>query len=176
MKNLAYLLITAGFLYGSYVAVETPEGIAVTPFAVALGVGAVGIGMLRAGQLQESRDETRVATNLDSLTTALDQLVRASLELEDESVKLDVSDIRRVIDERFPKHLDDFVQARQSLAVRHGLQTYADVMNPFAAGERYLNRAWSASTDGYRTEARTHISKALAQFEEARDALRAAQG
>ena len=30
-----------------------------------------------------------------------------------------------------------------------GMQNYADVMSNFAAGERYINRVWSASTDGY---------------------------
>ncbi len=172
MKNLAYLLICAGFLFGSYVAVESVEGVPVTPFAIALAVGAIGIGLLRATQHQESRDENRVASNLDSLSTALDELVNESETLEGECEGMDVGDIRQVIDQRFPKHLDSFVQARQSLAVRHGLQAYADVMNPFAAGERYINRAWSASTDGYRGEAQTHITKALQQFQEARTALR----
>ena len=39
-------------------------------------------------------------------------------------------------------------------------------MNRFAAGERYLNRVWSASTDGYIEEAHRYIEKAARQFEE----------
>ena len=36
-----------------------------------------------------------------------------------------------------------------------GLQTYADIMSEFAAGERYINRVWSASADEYDNEAET---------------------
>jgi hypothetical protein len=37
-------------------------------------------------------------------------------------------------------------------------------MNSFAAGERYLNRVWSASADGYIDEVNTYIEKAKEQF------------
>lgn len=40
-------------------------------------------------------------------------------------------------------------------------------MNPFAAGERYLNRVWSTSTDGYIDEAHIYVTKAREQFESA---------
>jgi len=48
----------------------------------------------------------------------------------------------------------------------HGLQAYADVMSSFAAGERYLNRVWSASADGYIDEVNAYMEKAQAQFVE----------
>ena len=54
---------------------------------------------------------------------------------------------------------------------KFGLQSFADVMNPFAAGERYLNRVWSASTDGYIDEAHTYVTKAREQFELALEIL-----
>ena len=37
-------------------------------------------------------------------------------------------------------------------------------MSSFAAGERYLNRVWSASADGYIDEVNTYIEKAREQF------------
>ena len=49
-----------------------------------------------------------------------------------------------------------------------GLQNYADVMSAFAAGERYINRVWSASTDGYIDEVRSYLDRATQQFREAR--------
>lgn len=49
-----------------------------------------------------------------------------------------------------------------------GLQNYADVMSAFAAGERYVNRVWSASTDGYVDEVRTYLIRATDQFRDAR--------
>ena len=48
-----------------------------------------------------------------------------------------------------------------------GMQNYADVMSNFAAGERYINRVWSASTDGYVDEVNLYLDKALSQFREA---------
>ncbi len=47
-----------------------------------------------------------------------------------------------------------------------GIQNYADVMSNFAAGERYINRVWSASTDGYVDEVRMYLERARAQFTE----------
>lgn len=55
-----------------------------------------------------------------------------------------------------------------------GLQVYADVMSAFATGERYVNRVWSASADGYRTEAITYLNKAAGQFRDASRQLSAA--
>ena len=37
-------------------------------------------------------------------------------------------------------------------------------MSRFAAGERYLNRVWSASADGYIDEVNTYIEKSREQF------------
>jgi hypothetical protein len=47
------------------------------------------------------------------------------------------------------------------------LQNYADVMSAFAAGERYINRVWSASTDGYVDEVRSYLERATQQFRDA---------
>ena len=52
-----------------------------------------------------------------------------------------------------------------------GLQTYADIMSHFAAGERYINRVWSASADGYDEEADAYLKKAAVQFDEAKQRL-----
>jgi hypothetical protein len=54
------------------------------------------------------------------------------------------------------------------------MQTYANVMSDFAAGERYVNRVWSASADGYNAEARQYLDKAAAQFRVARQQLESA--
>ena len=60
--------------------------------------------------------------------------------------------------------LTRFVDARESIAHVYGLAAYGDVMSSFAAGERYLNRVWSASADGYIDEVNTYIEKAREQF------------
>jgi hypothetical protein len=55
-----------------------------------------------------------------------------------------------------------------------GLQAYADIMSSFAAGERYINRVWSASADGYDEEAETYLGKAVQQFVDAQQQLQQA--
>ncbi|HMB54361.1 MAG TPA: hypothetical protein VKU40_13665, partial [Thermoanaerobaculia bacterium] len=60
-----------------------------------------------------------------------------------------------------------FAEARESIAYRYGLAAYGEVMSHFASGERYLNRVWSASTDGYIDEAHDYLVRAKEQFEEA---------
>jgi hypothetical protein len=75
-------------------------------------------------------------------------------------------DMHRHIDKLFAEDLDSFVQARESIAHVHGLTAYADVMSYFAAGERYLNRVWSASVDGYIDEVNAYLDKAQTQFVE----------
>jgi hypothetical protein len=55
-----------------------------------------------------------------------------------------------------------------------GLQTYADIMSNFATGERYINRVWTASADGYDGEAEQYLGKAAEQFRNAQSQLAAA--
>jgi hypothetical protein len=52
-----------------------------------------------------------------------------------------------------------------------GLQTYADIMSHFATGERYINRVWSASADGYDDEADAYLKRAAGQFDAAKQQL-----
>ena len=44
------------------------------------------------------------------------------------------------------------------------LIAYGEVMTDFAAAERYLNRVWSASADGYIDEVNEYLEKASNQF------------
>ena len=55
----------------------------------------------------------------------------------------------------------------------YGMQTYADIMSEFAAGERYINRVWSTTADGYDEEAEIYLARAAEQFEDARKQLAA---
>ncbi len=62
-----------------------------------------------------------------------------------------------------------FADARESMVHLFGLQTYADIMSDFATGERYINRVWSASADGYDSEADDYLKKAALQFDAAKE-------
>lgn len=69
--------------------------------------------------------------------------------------------------------LADAIENRQALIDRFGMAAYARVMGPFATTERYLNRAWSASVDGYPEETTTYLHRAVPPLEEARRELAA---
>ena len=167
MKNLGYLLLTAGFLGGSYVAVLDAETVPAASFLPLFAVGVVGVVIARMAGHKESRDEEVVAANIGAIESSLAKIVEDARAFDRDKESIDVYELRHHIDRTFPDDLDTFVQARQSIAHAFGLQSYADVMNPFAAGERYLNRVWSTSTDGYIDEAQTYVTKAREQFEEA---------
>ena len=68
-------------------------------------------------------------------------------------------------------HLAPFVAARSGLMARHGVAGYARLMGPFAAGERHLNRAWSAAADDVVPESIASLEQALAAFDAARARL-----
>ena len=85
--------------------------------------------------------------------------------------------LRDDIDLKLRTDLRRFADARESMVHLFGLQAYADIMSSFAAGERYINRVWSASADGYGAEASTYIEKAAKQFADAQSLLlKAAEG
>ena len=71
------------------------------------------------------------------------------------------------LDRLFRRDLQNFAEARESMIHVFGMQDYADVMSNFAAGERYINRVWSASTDGYVDEVTAYLERARDQFVEA---------
>lgn len=167
MKSLGYLLITFGFLGGAYLTVQQAEGVAVGAYLAALGVGILGVVIVRRIIHREAHAEGAIASNLGAIGSSLESVVAKARALERDKASIDVYELRHHIDREFPADLDAFVQARESIAHRFGLQAYAGVMNPFAAGERYLNRVWSTSTDGYIDEAHLYIGRAREQFESA---------
>lgn len=172
MKRIGYFLITGGFLVGAFFAVEQREGLAVPYFLAALAVGAVGVAMVRFARHQEATHAGTIRTNLAAIEQSLASVVEKMRRLDETKADIDVYELLHVIDREFPEDLDAFVQARYSLVHSFGLQAFADVMNPFAAGERNLNRVWSASADGYIDEAHTYVGKSREQFESALEIFR----
>ncbi len=164
MKKLGYLAITVGFLAGALAATADKANVYWVYFAAALGTGVVGIVLVRFGERRESRVEGKLSSDIRSIEESLKRIVEKMKGLNEEKQSINTYDVRYRIDELFVEDLDTFVQARESIAEVHGLQAYADVMSGFAAGERYLNRVWSASADGYIDEVDTYLDKAQAQF------------
>lgn len=164
-------LITAGFLAGSLAAVVDKQQVQWSYFVIAIATGAAGIVLVRLARRHIITSEGRLASNMQSLETALAHIVENITQLNTQKQSINPYDVRHRIDQLFLEDINSFVQARQTIVHIHGLAAYGDVMNHFAAGERYLNRVWSASADGYIDEVNDYLERAQAQFVESLDKI-----
>ncbi len=172
MKKLAYLLIALGFLAGSLVAVQSASNqVNWTLYLPALFLGTMGVTLARVETRQAVTQVDALEFDSKKLTESIDRIVTNISTLDAEKETLLPGDFPDRIDALFRQDLDAFAGARESIAHRHGLPAYAAVMNEFAAGERYLNRIWSASVDGYLDEVFEYLSRARHQFEQTRQEL-----
>lgn len=172
MKTVGFLLITVAFLGGSLVAVVDKDDVNWVYFSAAIIAGVAGIVIVHLCKHRSSRSEEKIEANLQDINTSLSNIVENITQLNGEKESIDTYDLRHRIDELFEDDRLKFVQARESLAHAYSLNVYADVMSHFAAAERYLNRVWSASADGYVNEAAAYLDKAQSQFTNALDEVR----
>ncbi len=167
MKTIGYLVISLGFLAGALIAVLDEQMVQWNYFAIAIVLGIVGISLVRTHQKRLSQSEDKLTSNIKNIETSLGRIVENMKKLNDEKESIQPGDFRHRIDRVFPEDLSTFVDARESISHLYGLQAYTDVMSDFAAGERYLNRVWSASVDGFIDEILAYLEKAQTQFSEA---------
>lgn len=168
MKLLGSVLLTVGFLAGAYASVAQVASVNWLHYGLCAGLMLVGMLCLRAARsaaLQEAGDkhDADIAVLQGSLASLIEKVrgFEAGRSDEDQLV------IHRCIDEELMDDIDAFVEARESMIHKLGMQRYADIMSPFANGERLLNRAWSASADGYVDEVRSCVTNARAELEKA---------
>lgn len=167
MKTLGYLLITTGFLFGAYHSVVDTEIVPWRFVVPAFGLGLIGIALVQIASHGSRRAGDAVRSSLNQLRESLTRIVDRATRLDAEKDTIDVYEIHRRIDDIFMEDLDIFVDNRESIGHAYGLQSYADVMTQFATAERYLNRCWSASTDGYVDEVHTFLTRSHEHFAEA---------
>jgi hypothetical protein len=200
MKWIGFFLVTAGFVVAALAAVvdqgalkaldETAvEAIDQTDaepaeespvkwawYIPALALGIAGVVIIRTDQARHSKTEHHVAANIETIETSLARIAVNIEKLNAEKYSIDTHDMRHKVDELFMDDLETFVDARESIAHRYGLNAYGEIMGSFAAGERYLNRVWSASADGYIDEVNEYLEKARDQFAESLTIIRRLQG
>ena len=176
MKAIGYILLVLGFLFGAFATALDVENVNWTLFAVAAVGGVLGLTLIKRAAAAHATSDEVLELNRGELRESIDNIGRDLLEIKNDA-SLKGASLREAIDLRLRTDLRRFADARESMVHLFGLQTYADIMSSFAAGERYINRVWSASADGYEGEAATYLEKAAAQFAEARTQLQeAAQG
>ncbi len=164
MRRFGFLLVTLGFLGGALASVLSEDAVHWEPFALVVAVGFAGVVLVRTSHRREKRAVERLSSNMQAIEESLRRVVENVTRLSAEKEAIDLYDIRHRIDELFVDDLNTFVGARESIAHSYGLSAYGDVMNCFAAGERYLNRVWCASADGYLDEVNEYLDRAKGQF------------
>lgn len=173
MKKIAYALLAAGFLAGAFATSLDVQNVNWTLFVAGALLGAVGLVLFKRESSALQRSDSVLKLNRSELSESIQNIV-ADLDDLNSGAGLAGAPLRERIDLKLRGDLRRFADARQSMVHLFGLQTYADIMSHFAAGERYINRVWSASADGYDGEAETYLKKAAAQFGAAREQLTAA--
>lgn len=164
MKRIGLILISVAFLAGAYLAVLDAVEVDWIPFAAVLVTGFVGVWLLRRAEGADATATDRIASDTQTMQQSLSRIVQEVGDLVDGIPDMDVYELPASIDAKVVPHLNVFVASRDTLKHAFGLQAFADIMTSYAGGERYLNRVWSCSADGYIDEASTYLPMSLEQF------------
>ena len=173
MQRLGYLMVAAGFLAGAFATSLDVENVRWPLFVIAAVVAIVGLVTVKRQAAAHARSDAVLELNRGELRESIGNVVRDIAQIRSDGAVRGAR-LRDEIDLRLRNDLRRFADARESMVHLFGLQTYADIMSCFAAGERYVNRVWSASADGYDGEAALYLGKAEEQFLEAERQLQQA--
>ena len=173
MKATGFFLLIIGFLIGAFATALDVENVNWTLFAIAAAGAMAGLMMVKRAAAAHATSEAVLELNRGELRESIGNIVRDIGDIAADASAKGAS-LRELIDLRLRTDLRRFADARESMVHLFGLQTYADIMSHFAAGERYINRVWSASADGYDEEAGDYLERASRQFAIAQEQLLAA--
>lgn len=156
---LGKLLLYGGFILAAFASVQKADNplpdkpwLEIINWGLYAGgavIAFVGIVMLRVSASDAGANAEKVDSDMQTIDDTLQTLVTKVESLNKDRDTIGVYGIHTHIDDNLVEDLDAFVEIRESISHRYGLQKYADLMSQFALAERNLNRAWSASADGY---------------------------
>jgi len=169
MQTVAKLLVVLAFLGGAFLASLDPATMDWATFIPVIIVGAIGVFVSKRMDAAAARDDKVLSANRADLENSLTNILANLRELDGRKDKIPTYEMRFEIDKLFRDDLIRFAEARDTMKHVFGLKAFADIMSSFAAGERYINRVWSASTDGYVDEVLMYVEKSLNQFKHAKD-------
>lgn len=176
----AFVLVTLGTVGAAFGVARTDPSVEgwVKAFQVdvpwtlaSLVVLGAGIVLSRSARKQAAESEGGDGASLGAAGEALGSVASSVDSLVEKLGSIGPEALHAEVDAIVSGPVTDFVENRNALTIAHGVAGYAAVMGPFAQGERYLNRAWSASTDGYRDEAVEYVRRAAPVMREARNLL-----
>ena len=169
MKNISFLLVVLTFLAGAFLTSLDKDHVIWMYFIPVLVVGFVSALLFQKHSNAEAKQGHVLEGNKKILTESLNNILNNLSDLNGRKDKVPTYDMRFEIDKLFREDLLNFADARDSMKHLFGIQHFADIMSSFAAGERYINRVWSASTDGYVDEVMLYVEKSYNQFEHAKE-------
>ncbi|MBD3160835.1 MAG: hypothetical protein GF346_01675 [Candidatus Eisenbacteria bacterium] len=172
MRPLGHALLWIGFVVAAFVTTRQADAIAWGWYGAAASIGVVGVALLRGTARRAAADAETVRENIGVLETSTRKLVDRIAAMNRERAEVFVYDVHGRIDAEMRAELAAFAEARESMIPAIGLQQYAEVMDRFARAERFVNRAWSASADGYVDEVWSCMESAEESMREADRLLR----
>jgi hypothetical protein len=163
MKIAALLLITFGTIGATVGVARTVPSVPgwQSAWQVQGTLTILSLATMLAGiAIQRREHGSRITSPVSSGTfqwpcAALECLQAATTQLESTLDQRDLQSLHQTLEAIVSSPIADFVENRTAISERHGIRNSAAVMGPFATAERCLNRAWSASADGYWHEADT---------------------
>ncbi len=168
-RRHGHLLLWAGFVGATLTALRNGLDIDWIYFVLWLGAGVAGVLVLRTTSRSAAEHEHKVSADLDTMRRSLTALETGIRDLVGRRAATDVYDVHGTIDEELVPDLAAFAEARESMIPLWGLDRYAEVMTRFAGAERMINRAWSASADGYEDEVWASLDRSMRLMTEAHD-------
>jgi len=176
MRLLGHILLWVGFFSGSFVMLQNLEDptdrwatINWSYYGGAFLFGTLGVVLLRVTAKQAGGQAHEIDRDMDDLDDALEKLIASVSRLNAERESILVFDVHKQIDDTLAVEFGRFADARKSMIPRFGLPTYAAIMTEFANAERGVNRAWSASADGYVDEVWLSLERAERRLLRARE-------
>lgn len=159
-RNAGQVLLWTGFIAAALVSTRQIGVVEWGAYAATFAVGAAGVVVLRATSRRSAEEQAAASSGIAALSTNLNNVCNWLKQHNGTSDTMDVYEIHARIDEHLAPELRAFADGREAIIDARGLDTYAAVMSQFATAERTINRAWSASADGYIDEVRVCLERA----------------
>ena len=99
MKNIGYVLISLGFLIGSYFTVLDKLNVEWGAFSVLLILGFAGVALVQIGGKKEAQAEDKISSNISIIETSLKNLAEKVSQLNADKASINTYDMRHRLDE-----------------------------------------------------------------------------
>jgi hypothetical protein len=176
VRLTGHILLWLGFFVGAFYMVRSVE-VEGNPWSTidwrfyigAVVVGCIGVVILQVTARSAGTQSHKLDEDMQTLTQTLNRVLEKLDAMIVERETVSVFAIHEWIDRELAVDLGKFADARKAMMHRFGLPAYAGIMTEFATAERSINRAWSASADGYIDEVWLSLDRAQRRMHRAKE-------